>query len=294
MAHTRIVWGVSLFWLVIGLGAGLLMQIELLAPGLSGLLGSDSPDATSTYKLLSTVHMKVLAMVFPTCLVGGLGLSLMAEQNRMPEARLALQGFAYLMLIVGSAIALVGDETALRLIPRLLISITLFSTSIGLILLIFHTRRSVSAGLYLAAIILPASAYFLLKRISSNANLSLVVQDTYYSVAMSHCLATVIILAIFVLLAVWTKSRDGQLSLWVTMPHILAILFASAVYIGNQVSLGVNGMPKRYVDYPDVFSEIQIRVSIAGFVLVALIIVGFARFAFAVWRRDRSTPADEF
>lgn len=294
MALTRIVWGVSLFWLGIGLGAGLLPQIELLAPGLSGLFGSDTQDAASTFKLLISVHTKVLALVFPTCLVGGLGLSLMAEQNRTPKAKFTLQAFAYLMLIVGSAIALADDEAVFRLIPRLLIAITLFSTSIALILLIFHARRSVSAGLYLAAIILPASAYFLLERISSNANLSATIQDTYYSVAMSHCLATVIILAIFALLAVWTKSRDGQQSLWVTMPHILAILLASVVYIGNQVSLGVNGIPKRYVDYPDMFSEVQNRASIAGFILVALIIVGFTRFAFAVWRRDRSTPADQF
>ncbi|MCF6329163.1 MAG: hypothetical protein L3J02_05120, partial [Henriciella sp.] len=208
--------------------------------------------------------------------------------------KITLQAFSYLMLVVGSALFLMDGEIAFVLIPRLLISITLFSISIALILLVFHTGRSVSAVLYLVAMILPVAAYFLLQLISSTANLSETVQDTYYSVAISHCLATVMVLAIFVLLAVWAKSRDGKLDPWVTIAHIFALLVASAAFIGSQFRLGVNGMPKRYADYPDMFSEFQGRASIGGLVFAGLIILGLSRYAFAVWQRDRSTPADQF
>ncbi len=120
----------------------------------------------------------------------------------------------------------------------------------------------------------------------ANAGMDRVLHDTYYVVAHFHYVLS--LGAVFAIFAGWYywypkitgymyNERIGQIHFWMTFVSVNIIFFP-------QHFLGAQGMPRRYVDYPDAFAGWNLISSIGSYISAAAVVVflygiyeGFAR-----------------
>ena len=124
----------------------------------------------------------------------------------------------------------------------------------------------------------------------SNAGVDRVLQDTYYVVAHFHY--TMSIGATFAIFAAWYywfpkmtgylySETLGRLHFW------LAFIGANMIFF-PQHFLGLQGMPRRIVDYPDAFAGWNFVSSIGSYISAASLIVFFLNMALAFARRQKA------
>ncbi len=124
----------------------------------------------------------------------------------------------------------------------------------------------------------------------ANAGVDRVLQDTYYVVAHFHYVLS--LGAVFAIFAGWyywfpkitgyTYSElIGKLHFWVTFIGVNLVFFP-------QHFLGLAGMPRRYVDYPDAFSGWNHVSSFGAYISFAGMIIFFVGLVHAFLRKERA------
>jgi cytochrome c oxidase subunit I len=124
----------------------------------------------------------------------------------------------------------------------------------------------------------------------ANAGVDRVLQDTYYVVAHFHYVLS--LGAVFAIFAGWYywfpkitgymyNETVGKLHFWVTFVGVNLVFFP-------QHFLGLSGMPRRYVDYPDAFAGWNMVSSIGSYISGFGILIFFFGVAQAFMRKERA------
>jgi cytochrome c oxidase subunit I len=124
----------------------------------------------------------------------------------------------------------------------------------------------------------------------ANAAVDRVLQDTYYVVAHFHYVLS--LGAVFTIFAGWYywfpkitgymyDERIGKLHFWVTFVGVNMVFFP-------QHFLGLAGMPRRYVDYPDAFAGWNFVSSIGSYISGVGLLIFFYGMIVAFSRKERA------
>jgi len=125
----------------------------------------------------------------------------------------------------------------------------------------------------------------------ANPGIDRSLQDTYYVVAHFHYVLS--LGAVFSIFAGWYywfpkftgymySETLGKLHFWLTFVGVNLAFFPMHL-------LGLSGMPRRVVDYPDAFAGLNLISSVGAYISAAGLIVFFSGLVYALARKSRAT-----
>ncbi len=122
----------------------------------------------------------------------------------------------------------------------------------------------------------------------ANAGLDRSMQDTYYVVAHFHYVLSLgAVFAIFAAWYYWFPKMTGYMySEWIGNLHFWVMFIGVNMVFFPQHFLGLQGMPRRYIDYPDAFAGWNM-VSSYGSYISAVAVVIFLVGVFEAFARKR-------
>ena len=122
----------------------------------------------------------------------------------------------------------------------------------------------------------------------ANAGADRVLHDTYYVVAHFHYVLSLgAVFAIFAAWYYWFPKMFGYvIPDWIGKLHFAIAFIGANVLFFPQHFLGLAGMPRRYVDYPDAFAGWNYVSSIGSYIFAAGLLVFFYGIIVAVTRKQ--------
>ncbi len=124
----------------------------------------------------------------------------------------------------------------------------------------------------------------------ANAGIDRVVQDTYYVIAHFHyVMGVAAVFAIFAGWYYWFPKITGYM-----YPEGVAKLHFWVMFIGVNILffpqhfLGLSGMPRRYIDYPDAFAGWNYVSSIGSYISGFSVLIFFYAMVLAFMRKERA------
>ena len=286
----RTLWAALTLLLTIGVGAGVYMSYVTLAPG----LGDDPASTGIAYSAATKWHSAAMAFSLPLALIGGLTAFLLAERYHGTHVATVwnMSGFAIIAL---AFCGLVFAEPLQFWLAGSGIEIMALGCALSAaLLLVLHPARNASAFIFIGSCLVPALFYITFFWLADTQLRSSVLQDTHVATTGLHLIGLTLPLLMLSGMSVWAKARGAQLNGWVTAAYVAVLFIIVRFYLVAHSAAGMNGMPRRYADYPDQFEPMMHSASLFGVIYGALIIVGLVRMFIAVGRRDRSTAADLF
>jgi cytochrome c oxidase subunit I len=124
----------------------------------------------------------------------------------------------------------------------------------------------------------------------ANAGVDRVLHDTYYVVAHFHYVLS--LGAVFGIFAGWyywfPKMTGYVIPDWVGHTHFWVSFIGANILFFPQHFLGLAGMPRRYVDYPDAYAGWNYISSIGSYIFAAGMLVFFYGMAVALIRKEKA------
>ncbi|HRJ68575.1 MAG TPA: cytochrome c oxidase subunit I [Beijerinckiaceae bacterium] len=124
----------------------------------------------------------------------------------------------------------------------------------------------------------------------ANAGADRVLHDTYYVVAHFHYVLS--LGAVFAIFAAWyywfPKITGYVIPDWIGQLHFWIAFIGANVLFFPQHFLGLAGMPRRYVDYPDAFAGWNYISSIGSYIFAFGLLVFFYGCAVALIRKEKA------
>jgi cytochrome c oxidase subunit 1 len=131
----------------------------------------------------------------------------------------------------------------------------------------------------------------------ANAGLDVVLQDTYYVVAHFHYVLSLgAVFSVFAGFYYWFPKMTGrEFPEWAGKLHFWTTFIGVNVTFFPQHFLGLAGMPRRYIDYPDVFADWNLVSSYGAYVSAASTVFFFvmAIYSMAAGKRAAANPWGE-
>ncbi|MFQ5467976.1 MAG: cbb3-type cytochrome c oxidase subunit I, partial [Kiloniellaceae bacterium] len=131
----------------------------------------------------------------------------------------------------------------------------------------------------------------------ANAGMDTSLHDTYYVVAHFHYVLSLgAVFAIFAGFYYWFGKMSGrQYPEWAGKVHFWTTFIGVNLTFFPQHFLGLAGMPRRYIDYPDAFAGWNMVSSIGSYISLAstVFFVGVVIYTFVAGRRVEANPWGE-
>lgn len=212
---------------------------------------------------------------------------------------------ACVLLLVGLAAGIIGQIELLKpgilfMSPLLwspILSLHAWATPVSLLVICLSTisliRNKTTLGqwaVWLGFCTVPLVFGVLINEVLANAQPPKnFIADTVYLTANRHAYGTAALLVALGGLSALQKVRSKTLSLKISFGFAFLITSSGVALALLQAVLGLQGMPRRYLDYPHAFAQLQFYssiVAIACFIMSAIYVI-------LLWRHsDKKTGAE--
>ena len=291
---------IALVWLFVALAAGLVMQAELIAPGLQIYLynGQSAPELHNEFW---GVHGAIAISAFPVTALGAVGCLHLAS-FREPSSPIGMGETAAagaLILLGGLFVAsAIFQRDSLGFVPVRLSTLGLAGVGVSVIAASLAcsrdqpSRRAAAPWLVFALVLATIAAY--LRMVLNTVGTDYILHDTHYTVAAWHAGGGALALLMMGLWSAVARRAGKHMLGWLSAVLAGTIALAWTGVVIGQAQLGLMGMPRLYSDYADVFSALQARSGICAGLAVALWALALVRLGLARKTLPREGPASAF
>lgn len=285
---------IACVWVLVTLVAGLVMQAELVWPGIQ-VYFLDGEPAPSLHREFWSVHATIAISAVPVTALGTIGcLHLSSFRKRGSPISVGENIAAGALILLGgvfvAAALFQGGRFAMApagLTPLGLAAVAISVVAASLACFRDQPSRRASAPWLVFALFLAVMAGAM-RQMRSSAGIDTVLSDTYFTVAIWHAAGGALVLLALGLLSAVARRAGKHLLGWLSAILAGVTTLAWAGMVISQAQLGLVGMPRLYADYPELFSPLQARAGLCAVLAVLLGLIAVVRLAVA-----RPRPRDE-